>query len=44
VSDKAGRTLVFAFMADKIPSAGLLRAAADAIDEAAAALAGCGCR
>jgi D-alanyl-D-alanine carboxypeptidase/D-alanyl-D-alanine-endopeptidase (penicillin-binding protein 4) len=44
VSDKAGRTLVFAFMADQIPSAGLLRAAADAIDEAAAALAGCGCR
>jgi hypothetical protein len=31
-------------MADQIPSAGLLRAAADAIDEAAAALAGCGCR
>jgi D-alanyl-D-alanine carboxypeptidase/D-alanyl-D-alanine-endopeptidase (penicillin-binding protein 4) len=44
VSDKAGRTLVFAFMADQIPSAGLLQAAADAIDKAAAALAGCGCR
>ncbi len=44
VSDASGATLVFAFMADQVPSAGLLRAAADAIDEAAAALADCGCR
>jgi serine-type D-Ala-D-Ala carboxypeptidase/endopeptidase (penicillin-binding protein 4) len=44
VSDRTGRTLVFAFMADQIPSAGLLQAAANDIDEAAAALAGCGCR
>jgi coenzyme F420 biosynthesis associated uncharacterized protein len=44
VSDKNGATLVFAFMADRIPSAGMLRTAANAIDEAAAALAGCGCR
>jgi D-alanyl-D-alanine carboxypeptidase/D-alanyl-D-alanine-endopeptidase (penicillin-binding protein 4) len=44
VSDKTGMTLVFAFMADQIPAEGMLRAAANAIDEAAAALAGCGCR
>ena len=44
VTDKAGRTLAFAFMADQIPSAGLLKTAAGAIDEAAAALANCGCR
>ena len=44
VTDKAGRTLAFAFMADQIPAAGMLRTAADAIDEAAAALANCGCR
>ncbi len=44
VSDQAGATLVFALMADQVPSSGLLRAAASAIDEAAAALAGCGCR
>jgi D-alanyl-D-alanine carboxypeptidase/D-alanyl-D-alanine-endopeptidase (penicillin-binding protein 4) len=44
VSDKNGTTLVFAFMADKIPAEKMLRAAAKAIDEAAAALAGCGCR
>ncbi len=44
VTDKAGRTLAFAFMADRIPAAGMLRTAADAIDEAAAALANCGCR
>jgi D-alanyl-D-alanine carboxypeptidase/D-alanyl-D-alanine-endopeptidase (penicillin-binding protein 4) len=44
VSDRTGATLVFALMADQIPSSGQLRAAADAIDEAAAALAGCGCR
>ena len=44
VDDKDGRTLVFAVMADQIPSAGMLPAAAYAIDTAAAALAGCGCR
>jgi serine-type D-Ala-D-Ala carboxypeptidase/endopeptidase (penicillin-binding protein 4) len=44
VTDKNERTLAFAFMADKIPSQGQLRAAANAIDEAAAALANCGCR
>jgi serine-type D-Ala-D-Ala carboxypeptidase/endopeptidase (penicillin-binding protein 4) len=43
-TDRAGRTLAFAFMADKIPAAGLLRTAANAIDDAAAALANCGCR
>jgi D-alanyl-D-alanine carboxypeptidase/D-alanyl-D-alanine-endopeptidase (penicillin-binding protein 4) len=44
VTGKNERTLVFAFMADKIPSQGLLRTAANALDEAAAALANCGCR
>src|SRR6266851_5333841 len=44
VSDTNGTTLVFAFMADQIPAAGMLQAAANAIDEAAATLAGCGCR
>ena len=44
VYDKSGSVLVFAFMADQIPSAGLLQEAAEAIDGAAAALAGCGCR
>jgi D-alanyl-D-alanine carboxypeptidase/D-alanyl-D-alanine-endopeptidase (penicillin-binding protein 4) len=44
VDDKNGQTLVFAFMADRIPSAGMLRAAASAINTAATALAGCGCR
>jgi D-alanyl-D-alanine carboxypeptidase/D-alanyl-D-alanine-endopeptidase (penicillin-binding protein 4) len=44
VTDKNQRTLVFAFMADKIPSPGLLRTAANAINDAAAALANCGCR
>ena len=43
-TDRAGRTLAFAFMADKIPAAGMLRTAANAIDAAAAALANCGCR
>jgi len=42
--DKSGGVLVFALMADQIPSAGMLDEAADAIDDAAAALAGCGCR
>jgi hypothetical protein len=36
--------LVFAFMADQIPSAGVLDDAANAIDAAASGLAGCGCR
>jgi D-alanyl-D-alanine carboxypeptidase len=44
VSDKNGATLVFAFMADQIPSPGVLTEAAAAIDQAAAVLAGCGCR
>ena len=43
-TDRAGRTLAFAFMADKIPAAGMLSTAAKAIDAAAAALANCGCR
>lgn len=43
-TDRAGRTLAFAFMADKIPAAGMLRTAANAINDAAAALANCGCR
>jgi D-alanyl-D-alanine carboxypeptidase/D-alanyl-D-alanine-endopeptidase (penicillin-binding protein 4) len=42
--DKSGEVLVFAFMADQIPSAGMLDDAANAIDAAASALAGCGCR
>jgi D-alanyl-D-alanine carboxypeptidase/D-alanyl-D-alanine-endopeptidase (penicillin-binding protein 4) len=44
VYDKSGRVLVFAFMADAVPSAGLLQDAAQDIDKAASALAGCGCR
>ena len=43
-TDRTGRTLAFAFMADKIPAAGKLRTAANAMDDAAAALANCGCR
>jgi serine-type D-Ala-D-Ala carboxypeptidase/endopeptidase (penicillin-binding protein 4) len=43
VTDASGRTLEFAFMADQIPSAASLKTAADAIDEAATALANCGC-
>jgi serine-type D-Ala-D-Ala carboxypeptidase/endopeptidase (penicillin-binding protein 4) len=42
--DKSGGVLVFALMADQVPSAGMLDEAAAAIDAAAAALAGCGCR
>ena len=38
------RPSIPAFMADEIPAAGMLRTAANAIDEAAAALANCGCR
>ncbi len=44
VYDKGGTVLVFAFMADQVPSPGMLQEAAEAIDAAAAALAGCGCR
>jgi len=44
VSDQGGALLVFAFMADHIPAERLLDAAANAIDKAATALAGCGCR
>jgi serine-type D-Ala-D-Ala carboxypeptidase/endopeptidase (penicillin-binding protein 4) len=44
VSDRSGRVLVFALMADQIPSEGMLLQAANAMDAAAAALAGCGCR
>ena len=43
-ADKTGTTLIFAFMADKIPAAGMLQTAASAINDAAAALANCGCR
>ena len=42
--DKSGGVLVFALMADQVPSAGMLDEAANAIDAAASALAGCGCR
>jgi serine-type D-Ala-D-Ala carboxypeptidase/endopeptidase (penicillin-binding protein 4) len=44
VYDKSGSVLVFAIMADQIPSDGLLTGAAGAIDSAAEALASCGCR
>ena len=44
VTDRNGTTLAFAFMADQIPSPGMQRAAANALNEAAAALANCGCR
>jgi len=44
VYDRSGSVLVFAFMADEVPSAGMLQDAAQAIDAAASALAGCGCR
>ena len=44
VYDKSGAVLLFAFMADAVPSAGMLPNAAQAIDKAASALAGCGCQ
>ena len=44
VYDKSGSVLVFAIMADQIPTGGQLTGAASAIDSAAEALAGCGCR
>ena len=42
--DRDGSLLIFAIMAPQVPGAGLLQNAADAIDSAAAGLAGCGCR
>jgi serine-type D-Ala-D-Ala carboxypeptidase/endopeptidase (penicillin-binding protein 4) len=42
--DQSGGVLVFALMADQVPSAGMLDEAAAAIDAAASALASCGCR
>ena len=42
--DRSGGVLVFALMADQVPSAVMLKEAASAIDAAASALAGCGCR
>ena len=43
-ADASGQVLAFAFMADQIPKASELPAAAAAIDAMATALAGCGCR
>jgi D-alanyl-D-alanine carboxypeptidase/D-alanyl-D-alanine-endopeptidase (penicillin-binding protein 4) len=42
--DQDGRLLAFAIMAPRVPDAGMLQQAADAIDRAAAGLAACGCR
>jgi D-alanyl-D-alanine carboxypeptidase/D-alanyl-D-alanine-endopeptidase (penicillin-binding protein 4) len=42
--DRAGRLLLFAIMAPKVPGAVALPSAADALDAAAAGLAKCGCR
>jgi serine-type D-Ala-D-Ala carboxypeptidase/endopeptidase (penicillin-binding protein 4) len=42
--DRQGRLLIFAIMAPQVPGAGQLQSAANAIDSAAAGLAGCGCR
>ena len=42
--DKDGTLLLFAIMAPRLPGAGALQGAADAIDAAAAGLASCGCR
>jgi len=42
--DRSGALLIFAIMAPQVPDAGLLTAAAGAIDSAAAGLAACGCR
>ena len=44
VYDHSGRLLIFAIMAPAVPGAGMLPAAAQAIDSAAADLAECGCR
>ena len=43
VQDREGRVLAFAFLADRIPADAVLSAPAT-LDEAAAVLAGCGCR
>jgi len=43
VTDREGRLLIFAFLANGVPVGGTLRAES-ALDTAAAALAGCGCR
>jgi serine-type D-Ala-D-Ala carboxypeptidase/endopeptidase (penicillin-binding protein 4) len=42
--DRSGTLLAFAIMAPRVPGAAMLQTAADAIDSAAGALAGCGCR
>ena len=42
--DRDGRLLAFAIMADHIPAAGQLQAAADAVNRFAASVAACGCR
>ncbi len=44
VYDRSGRLLIFAIMAPQVPGAGMLQAAAQAIDAAAAGFAACGCR
>lgn len=44
VYDRSGALLFFAIMAPQVPGAGMLNAAARAIDTAAAGLASCGCR
>ena len=43
VYDRTGRLLLFAIMAPRVPGAGQLQQAADAINAAAAGLATCGC-
>jgi serine-type D-Ala-D-Ala carboxypeptidase/endopeptidase (penicillin-binding protein 4) len=43
VYDKTGRLLLFAIMAPRVPGAGQLQQAADALGAAAAGLADCGC-
>jgi serine-type D-Ala-D-Ala carboxypeptidase/endopeptidase (penicillin-binding protein 4) len=42
--DRSGNLLLFAIMAPRVPGAGQLQDAADALDSAAAGLAQCGCR
>jgi serine-type D-Ala-D-Ala carboxypeptidase/endopeptidase (penicillin-binding protein 4) len=44
VYDRNGRVLVFAFNAASVPGAGELDSAADTLNDAASALASCGCR
>jgi D-alanyl-D-alanine carboxypeptidase/D-alanyl-D-alanine-endopeptidase (penicillin-binding protein 4) len=43
VYDRNGRVLVFAFNAASVPGAGELDSAADTLNDAASALASCGC-